>query len=225
VSDRGESEARPRRRVRSVPRWVALVLLTASGMAACATAGATWGTTAGHEATVSGDDLFAAGRHAEAISAYGAELQSVRDADEEARLRLFRALAYLSDEEARGDAQAMEDLRAVERRHGGEPWGHVARILVLELTRRDALREALMRAGADARQTEQRLQRERSRLLTAQALVEAQAKALSSVEDERKALRRQLDAVTEQTQSQQERIIELQRELEALKQIDLGRDP
>jgi chromosome segregation ATPase len=171
------------------------------------------------------DGLFASGAYAEAIEAYGRELDDVRTPDERARLRLFRALALLAQEEARAEADAITELRDLELRHGTAIWGRLARIHVLELTRRDALREAIMQAGVQLQETEHERKRLEHRLLAVQALGEDQQQTVVSLEDERKKLRRELDTVREQAEDQSARIRELERELEALKQIDLRADP
>jgi chromosome segregation ATPase len=220
-------DARGRRggfRARRVFRC-AFSLLVALGPLACATAGASWAPPTGDPASSTGDALLAAGAHAEAIAAYDRDLERTSAPEERARLRFFRALARLSDGHARGEEQALAELRAVELEHGALLWGRAARIIVLELTRRDALREAVMQAGAELAETEHQARLLRHRLLTSQALVEEQERALASTEEERKKLRRQLDGVNEQARAQSERIQELERELEALKQIDMGRKP
>jgi DNA repair exonuclease SbcCD ATPase subunit len=171
------------------------------------------------------DELFAAGDYVGAIEAYGQEIDEATDVDQLARLRLLRALARLAEGDARGEREAITELRAIELGHGTRLWGRIARIYVLELTRRDALREAIMQAGADLRATEQELQLVEERLYAAEQVMEEQERGIGSLKDERKKLQRQIDALTEQAQAQSERITELQRELEALKQIDMKRKP
>mgnify|MGYP002619842617 CR=1 FL=1 len=218
-----------RRRSRREATWrrAAVVLscvLVISG-SACAPAGAAVAPEVSVDAPPGGDELFASGAYAEAIEAYGQELGGANLPDERARLHLFRALARLAEGDARGEGEAIVELRAVEMQYGTSLWGRVARIYVLELTRRDALREALMQAGAELREAQTELQTLEHRLMAAQALSEDQERSLASLKDERKKLQRQLDSITEQAQSQTERIQELQRELEALKQIDMRRKP
>lgn len=204
---------------------VAVVACALGGSASCATSGAAPAPEPQVEVPPSGDELFTAGNYAEAIVAYGRELEGMAEADERARVRLFRALARLAEGDARGEQDAMAELRAVELRYGTSLWGRIARIYILEITRRDALREAIMQAGAELRETEQHVQQLQHRLLTVQTLADDQERAIGSLKDERKKLQRQLEGVTEQAQAQSERILELQQELEALKQIDMRRKP
>jgi chromosome segregation ATPase len=135
------------------------------------------------------------------------EVRNGTSADHRARRRLLGALALLVEDERR-EADAIAELRAVEHEHGTLVWGHVARILVLGLTRRDA-----------------RLRLLRDRLLTSQSLVEDQARSIAGLREERKELQDRLEVVGDQLRAQSERIVELQRELEALKQIDMRRNP
>jgi chromosome segregation ATPase len=206
-------------------RGLALAVVTcfSLGSLSCATLAAP--SHARPPASGSGDQLFASGDYAEAIDAYGHELDKSSKADDRARVRLFRALALLAEGDARGDDEALQELRTVELRHADSLWGRMARIHVLELTRRDALRDALLQAGADLREAEQQLQLLQHRMLAAHTLAEDQESSIGSLEGERKKLQRQLDVATEQMQAQSEQIIELQRELEALKQIDMRRKP
>jgi chromosome segregation ATPase len=206
-------------------RGLALAVMTcfAMGSLSCATLAAP--SHARPPASGSGDQLFASGDYAEAVDAYGHELGKTSKADERARVRLFRALALLAEGAGLGEHDAMQELRTVDLHHAQSLWGRIARIHVLELTRRETLRDALMQAGADLREAEQQLELLQHRMLAAHTLAEDQESAIGSLEGERKKLQRQLDAATEQMQAQSEQIIELQRELEALKQIDMRRKP
>jgi chromosome segregation ATPase len=203
----------------------AFVVLSQLVVGACATTSAPRQADTPVEQEPDADDLFAAGEYSRAIGAYARQIDETSDSDERARLRLFRALARLAAGDARAEAEAVGELRAIEIAHGTTLWGRIARVHVLEIARRDALREAIMQAGVSLRETELELQRVRDRLLEAEAGLEEQEKAIGSLKDERKKLQRQLETLTEQAQVHAERMGELQRELEALKQIDMKRKP
>lgn len=168
----------------------------------------------------SGDELFAAGRYAEAIATYQRELErGERVAELQTSIVLARAALQTPG------AQLIDELRAIERAYPRSRWGHLAGVLVTEIDRGTVLRQAVMAAGADLRAANETVetQKQRITLLTTQGA--EQQTALAAVREERTRLQTQVRELEERTATQEARIKELEAELLALKKVDMERRP
>lgn len=174
-----------------------------------------------HEAPPpTGDELFAAGRNADAAAAYEHELER---GERVVELQVLAVAARLADE-APAWTQ-LDKLRVLERTYPRSAWGHLAGVLANEIDRATVLRQAVMAAGADLRAAEQRVDQLAQKITTLTAQVADQQAALTALRDERTKLQLQVRDADDRATAHEARIHELEAELAALKQIDLQRAP
>ena len=173
----------------------------------------------------SGDELLAADRYRDAIAAYDRELGLATSVREQARVRFFRALARLADGGVESTRLAFAELRDVEHEHSGLVWGRIAAVVVQEMARAEALRQALMEAGADLRQIEVRVAELEQQLATESAASAELRGQLAALREERNRLRSELETAEAEAAQLRERVRALGEELQGLKQVDMRRQP
>jgi hypothetical protein len=170
------------------------------------------------------DALFAAGRLTHAIQAYDREITRA-EAPDAPRLRVLRALVRIAQGTPAARDLGFEELRAVEHAAPRSLWGRIARLFVDEIARGTVLREAVMQAGVDVQVLESTLARLREELATALEQNEEHAAALEALKADRARVAGTLREAEERAAAQAERVVELEKELKALKRIDMQRQP
>nr|MCH9682229.1 hypothetical protein [Deltaproteobacteria bacterium] len=171
------------------------------------------------------DALFATGKFSAAVAAYAEAIAQEPDPVELTRLRLFWALALRARNGRGSHGVAFDALRAIEYEHGPTLWGRVARLFVDELSRADALRETVVSMGIELRETQAELGVVEADLETSRALAEDQRSTVAGLREERKRMTKQLAQSEAEVDEQAARIVALEQELSALKQIDMQRQP
>lgn len=170
----------------------------------------------------SGDQLFARGEYEAAKTAYEREARLGTSAEAVARARFFRALVRLAQQDA---ALAHEELRALERAAPGSVWPRLARLLSDELARGTVLHQAMLDAGAELHLLRLRIQMLEHAAEDAHEQLAERDTELQSLKDERQRVQAALRDAEERASSQTQRVRELEGALEALKKIDMQREP
>lgn len=171
------------------------------------------------------DRLFAEGRFEAAVAAYTDALATELDPSERTRLRLFRALALRARGDRHGNRLALEALREIEHQQERTIWGRIARLFVDEMAREEALRDTVLQAAARLRDVQAEVEALEAQLAERDELLEEQRSNLANLKEERSRLAGQLSEAEAQAEKQAARLQELERELAALKQIDMQRQP
>lgn len=171
-----------------------------------------------------GDALLADGRCTEAISEYSGSLLEPLDANDEARIRLFRALARLDCGPSPSTQLAFEELRQLEREHAASVWSRLARLFVDELLRQEALRKDISRLEVGKAELSAQVMALQTELEETGATKDSIQGQLSVARDERRKVQAALDEAVIAKQALQLRVDELNEELAGLKKIDMERD-
>jgi hypothetical protein len=170
--------------------------------------------------------LYMTGRHGEAVLMATAIVQGNPD-DREivAHARLFRAMSWLEQDRRVEQARALLELRELELQYGDHVWGQLAAAYVDKILRADLLQEALLELTLELRELEQEIRGLELILAQTQAELATRDAKMSSVEQERDHLREQINAAKVKAKLDAGRILELEAELAALKQVDMQREP
>jgi len=117
------------------------------------------------------------------------------------------------------------ELRAFASEAKSSPWGRLAALYADEMAQTDALRRAVLRAGADLASQETRIaELERTLLASGQELGAVNA-TIEVMKDDRLQMLRSIRELEELLQTRAAAIVTLEAELEALKRIDMSRSP
>lgn len=170
--------------------------------------------------TASGDDLFAAGKFAEAIAAYEQELQR---GDRVAELQALILIARLAQQFP--GWSMIDELRALAQKFPRSRWGHVASVMASEIDRGTVLRQAVMEAGADLRASKVKVEQLTQRVAALTTQTADQQAANAALKEERARLQAQVRELEAKHTSLEARLRELEAELLALKQVDMERRP
>ncbi len=171
-----------------------------------------------------GDALLADGRCTEAIVEYSRSLLTPLDADDAARIKLFRAVARLDCGASPSTQLAFEELRQLERDDTASVWASLARVFVDELVRQDAVRKDVARLELANAQLAARVSALERELAETGATKDSLQGQLSVAREERRKVQTALDDATQAQQTLQRRVDELNEELAGLKRIDMERD-
>lgn len=169
-----------------------------------------------------GDELLARGDYEAAKAAYEREARLATSAERAARARFLRAMVRLAQQEP---ALAREELRSLERAAPGTIWPRLARLLSHELARADVLRQEVLDAGAELHEQRLQLQELERALEEARELLAAAESELQTTKEERLRLQALLRDAEERATAQAQRVRELEAAFEALKNIDMQREP
>ncbi len=175
-------------------------------------------------AWVQGDALFASGRCSEAILAYDSALEHLLDMSEEARVKLFRALARLDCAATGSTQQAFTELRDVERRFSSTVWGGLARVFVDDIIRQEALHQTVARLEAQSAALAEQVASYEQQLEAANTSKDSIQGQLAGAREERRKVQAALDEAIKAQALLETRVDELTRELADLKRIDMERD-
>ncbi|KIG14621.1 hypothetical protein DB30_06500 [Enhygromyxa salina] len=172
------------------------------------------------------EQLYTAGRHGEVVLLATSIIDGHPERREAvAHARFFRALSWLAQgpriERARGELE----LRTLELDHADSVWGKIAAAHASKILRADALQEALLELTLELRELERQTSDLEHALAEAEASVEQRDAKLATLEREREQLRAQLDAAQAAAKLAAGRILALEEELAALKQVDMQREP
>jgi chromosome segregation ATPase len=170
----------------------------------------------------SGQAHFARGDLRFAIAALQRALREARTEEDVAEVRFFIALSRIAEGQS---TRGLADLRAVEFEHAKSRWGRLAGIITAEIARGRVLREAVMAAGAGVRGAQEEVKAEQARIEALTAQLSEQQDALASAREERARALAQLNAANDTIGAQAARIKELQEKLDAMKKIDMQRQP
>lgn len=157
-----------------------------------------------------------------AALAYEAELASAATEQEAARARLLGTLVELKLQKS---ARALEELRHVAYQNPGSTWGLFAGMLADEMGRAKVLRETLIQTGAELHEMRQSLATQAQTLESVQRESAEQQAELASLKEERMKLQAQTREANERSALLLKRARELEQELDALKHIDMQRQP
>lgn len=171
-----------------------------------------------------GDALLADGRCTEAISEYSRSLLEPLEANDEARIRLFRALARLDCGPSPSTQLAFEELRKLEREDAASVWSRLARLFVDELLRQEALRKDISRLEVAKVELSTRVTELQTELEETGATKDSLQGQLSVARDDRRKVQAALEEAITAKQALQQRVDELTEELAGLKKIDMERD-
>lgn len=172
------------------------------------------------------EQLYTAGRHGEVVL-LAAELIDADPEDRQAvaRARFFRAMSWLAQDRQLERARGLLELRTLEAEYADSVWGRIAGAYAGRILRTDLLQEAVLELTLDLRDLEQHIRTLEQSLTEAQTKLEERDTKLAAVERERDQLRVKLDQAAAQAKLTASRITELEEELNALKQVDMQREP
>ncbi len=170
------------------------------------------------------DRLFVAGDPA-AADAYAAAAPRVLDSNEELRARFFSLLSRRASAPATESGAMQLALRAFAAEASSTPWGRLAALYADEMARTDALQQAVLRAGADLAQRDERIAALERTLVERGVQNDELSALIAELKDEREKQGRAQRELEELLSSRADAIVKLENELEALKRIDLARSP
>lgn len=170
----------------------------------------------------SADELLVAGDYGAARAAYLREERASTSPNEIARARFLRALVRLAQQDL---ALAREELRSLEAVEPHGLWTWLARLLSDELARTTVLRDELRDAGAELHLLRLRIQILEQALDESQEEVTLRQEELDAMKEERIRLHAALREAEDRATDQAERVRDLEEALDALKRIDMQRDP
>jgi hypothetical protein len=170
------------------------------------------------------DRLFVAGDPA-AADAYAAAAPRIIDSNEELRARFFSLLARRAIAPATESGAMQLALRSFAAEASSTPWGRLAGLYADEMARTDALQQAVLRAGADLAQRDERIAALERTLVERGAQSDELSAVIVELKDEREKQARAQRELEELLSSRADAIVKLENELEALKRIDLARSP
>lgn len=182
--------------------------------------------TVGCSASASGlsvaDQHLAQGDLPRAALEYDAELASAATAQEAARARL---LGTLVDLKLQRSERALEELRYIAYQNPGSTWGLFAGMLADEMGRARVLRETLIQTGAELHEMRQSLATHAQTLESVRKESAEQQAELAALKEERMKLQAHARDANERSAQLLKRARELEQELDALKHIDMERQP
>lgn len=170
----------------------------------------------------SADDFLAAGDYGRARAAYLREERASRSPSDVARARFFRALVRLAQRDA---ALAQEELRSLAAREPADMWTRLARVLSDELARTTVLREELRDAGAELHLLRLRIQILEEVLEESQQEATQRQEEIDAMKEDRLRLQAALRDAEERAADNARQVRELEEALDALKRIDMQREP
>jgi len=170
------------------------------------------------------DRLFVAGDPG-AADAYTAAASKAVDSNDELRARFFALLARRATATPTELAAMQEALRSFAGEASSTPWGRLAGLYADEMARTDALQQAVLRAGADLAQRDERIAALERTLVERGEQNEELSLLIAELKDEREKQARAQRELEELLSSRADAIVKLENELEALKRIDLSRTP
>lgn len=171
------------------------------------------------------DRLFVRGDNEAAAVSYAAAADIATDSNEELRARFFSLLSRRAASAPEQFDRLLGELRAFAGEAKSSPWGRLAGLYADEMAQTDALRRAVLRAGADLASQEARIaELERTLLASGQELGAVNA-TIDVMKEDRQQLQRSIRELEELLQTRAAAIVTLEAELEALKRIDMSRSP
>jgi hypothetical protein len=170
------------------------------------------------------DRLFVVGDPG-AADAYAAAAPKIVDSNEELRARFFALLARRAIAPPTESGAMQQALRAFAGEASSTPWGRLAALYADEMARTDALQQAVLRAGADLAQRDERLAALERTLAERGTQSDELSALIVELKDERDRQARAQRDLEELLSSRADAIVKLENELEALKRIDLARTP
>lgn len=168
------------------------------------------------------DQHLREGDLARAALEYDAELASAATEQEASRARL---LGTLVDLKLQKSERALEELRYIEYQNPGSTWGLFAGMLADEMGRARVLRETLIHTDAELHEMRQSIARLEQALEAVQNESAEQRAELAALKEERIKLQAQARDANERSAQQVKRVRELEQELDALKHVDMERQP
>lgn len=174
---------------------------------------------------VESDLAFVSGRNEEAATSYASLAERTKEPDAYFRARLFALLAQRAASGPGSLDRILNELRILATEASETPWGRVAGLYADEIVQTEALRFALQRAGADLSQRDSKLRELETTLAQTRAEATALADSIQAARDERAADQRNQKELEEQLLTREAAIATLEAELDALKRIDMARNP
>lgn len=172
------------------------------------------------------EQLYAERRHGEVVLLATEIVESdPEDREAVAHARFFRAMSWVAQDRRVEQARGLLELRALEFEYADFVWGQIAAAYVSKILRADLLQEALLELTLELRDVEQHIRALEQSLAETQATLAQRDTKLTTVERERDQLRVKLDEALAQAELTAGRILELEEELAALKQVDMQREP
>ncbi len=171
------------------------------------------------------DRLLLRGDHEAAAASYAVAAAEATDSNEELRARFFAVVAARAGSGPARFDEVMNALRAFAAEASSSPWGKLAALYADEMAQIDALRRAVLRAGADLAALEMRIDVLERELSSRDLLVGELQSQVNAMKEERLQLQRSHRELEELLQNRAARLVDLETELEALKRIDMQRTP
>lgn len=171
------------------------------------------------------DRLLLRGDYEAAVVSYAAATAVATDSNEELRARFFGLIARRASSGPEHFDEAVTALRAFAAEASSSPWGKLAALYADETAQIDALRRAVLRAGADMAVFEMRIDVLEHELASRDLLVDELQSQVTAMKDERAQMQRSHRELEELLQNRAARLVDLETELEALKRIDMQRTP
>lgn len=171
------------------------------------------------------DRLWLAGDNEAAALSYAAAGDVAGDVDEALRARFFSIMAR----RAAGGPAAFDEAQAALRVLAAEaklsPWGRLAGLYADELSQIEALRKTVLAAGADLATMQTRIDVLQADLVARGIERDELDAKFSAVWDEQAQLQRTIRDLEELLEHRNARLADLERELAALKRIDMSETP
>jgi hypothetical protein len=171
------------------------------------------------------DRLWVAGDNEAAALSYAAAADVTAESDDAVRARFFSIIAR----RAAGGPTAFDDtqeaLRALAAEAKASPWGRLAGIYADELSQIEALRKTVLAAGADLAAMQARIDVLQADLAARGVERDELDARFSAVWDEQAQLQRTVRDLEELLENRSARVVDLERELAALKRIDMSETP
>jgi chromosome segregation ATPase len=143
----------------------------------------------------------------------------------EAEARFFRALAWLAEDPQDPHDRALLELRTLEFEFPELIWGRIAALHVASATRLQALQATLLSLAAEQSELQVRIDVLEQSLIDVQSQLDERELQLAELGRERSELLEQLEQARAEMDATAARLRELENELEALKLIDMQREP
>jgi hypothetical protein len=172
------------------------------------------------------DRLYLEQRYGElALLAAGVMADEAATRERIAEARFFRALAWLAEDPQGNQDRALLELRRLEFEFSDVIWGRLAALHVASATRVQALRATLLELAAEQSAMQVRVEALEQSLADLQGELTERELEIAEFQRARNELLEQLDQERSEMAATSARLRELENELEALKQIDMQRDP
>lgn len=171
------------------------------------------------------DRLWVSGDHEAAGMSYAAAADVAGEPDDVLRARFFSIIARRAAGGPAALDEAQTALRGLAAEAKTSPWGRLAGLYADELSQIEALRKTVLAAGADLAAMQTRIDVLQADLAARGVERDELDAKFSAVWDEQAQLQRTIRDLEELLENKTARLTDLERELKALKRIDMSETP